>query len=94
MRYFRIKDEGQHLADWGGDPTYWLEVNERGHAERELAIYPNGNVLRYDRAHEKDEYGALSEMVVDGNENWWAPFEIAQAEFEQQWSLRPRSISS
>ena len=93
MRYFRIKDEGHHLADWGGDPTYWLEVNERGDAERELAVYPNGNVLRYDRAHEKDEYGALSMMVIDGNDEWWAPYEITKDKFEEQWCLRPRSTT-
>jgi hypothetical protein len=93
MRYFRIKDEGHHLADWGGDPTYWLEVNARGDAERELAVYPNGNVLLYDRAHQKDEYGALSIMVIDGNDEWWAPYEITKHEFEEQWCLRPRSTT-
>ncbi len=91
MRYFRITDEGYHArgVNWGGDPTYWLEVNVRGDAERELQVYPNGNVLRYDRAHEKDEYGALSIMVIDGDEAFWAPYEITQDEFEEQWRAHP-----
>ena len=54
MRYYRITDEGYHDPDddWG-DPTYWLEINEAGDAERQLEIYPNGNVLIYDRTHQK-----------------------------------------
>ena|SRR5689334_2101093 len=87
MRYFRIIDEGYHRpgVNWGGNPTYWLEVNDRGDAERELQVYPNGNVLRYDRTHADDEYGALSIMAVDGNEDFWADYEIGKEEFEEQW---------
>ncbi len=86
MRYFRKTGEGYHapVADWG-DPTYWLEVNDCGDAERQLEVYPNGNVLRYDRDHPKDEYSELSIMVVDGDEEWWAPWEISKEEFDAQW---------
>ncbi len=94
MRYFRITDEGYHArgVNWGGNPTYWLEVNDRGDAERELQLYPNGNVLRYEREHEEDEYGALSIMVVDADEDFWAPFEITRDEFEERWRAHPRRI--
>jgi hypothetical protein len=87
MRYFRITDEGYHArgVNWGGDPTYWLEVNDRGDAERELQMYPNGNALCYDRAHAQDEYGALSAMVIDGDAGWWAGYEIDKNDFEEQW---------
>jgi hypothetical protein len=87
MRYFRRTDEGHHArgVNWGGDPTYWLEVNERGDAERELQVYPNGNVLRYDRAHPRDEYGGLAVMVVDGDEVVWVAYEVTREEFEEQW---------
>jgi hypothetical protein len=88
MRYFRITDEGRWSAAWGGDPTYWLEVNDRGDAERELQVYPNGNVLRYDRAHDKDENGVLDVMVLDGDEGWWARYEITMEVFEEQWRAR------
>jgi hypothetical protein len=87
MRYFKRTSEGYHApgVDWGGDPTYWLEVNERGDAERQLDVYPNGNVLRYDRSHPEDEYGALCVMVIDGDEEQWAAYEISRKEFEEQW---------
>jgi hypothetical protein len=94
MRYFKTTSEGYHArgVNWGGDPTYWLEVNQRGDAERELQVYPNGNVLRYDREHPDDEYGALSIMVVDGDEELWAAYEITREEFEEQWRTRARLI--
>ncbi len=90
MRYFRRTDEGYHApgAGWGGDPTYWLEVNERSDAERPMEVYPNGNVLRHDRAHPGDEYGALGVMVIDGDEEGWAASEVSREEFEEQRRAR------
>src|SRR5579872_6379534 len=87
MRYFRITSESYHAGgvNWGGDPTYWLEVNDLGDADRELQVYPNGRVLRYDRAHNRDEFGALSVMVIDGDEEFWAHYEITRDEFEERW---------
>jgi hypothetical protein len=81
-RYFRRVDEGIHA--WG-DPVYWLEVNEAGDAERQIVEYPNGNVLSYDRAHEEDDHGALGIMVIDGDEDGWAPWSITAAEFAERW---------
>lgn len=86
MRYFKICDEGFH-KDWGGDPTYWLEVNDHGHAGREIVKYPNGNVVSYDETHLEDEHGALSVMVVDGDENFWVSYEISKIDFEDEWQV-------
>ncbi len=83
MRYFKKADEGLH-KDWG-DPVYLLEVGDEGHAVRQLVCYPNGNTVSYDDAHVEDEHGALAIMVVDGDESWWAQFEISKAEFEAEW---------
>ena len=94
MRYFRVIDEGYH--PWG-DPTYWLEINADGAAERELAEYPNGNVVSYDQTYLEDEYGGLGIMVVESGDNWWVPFEITKAEFEAKWFIhRPvnRSVGN
>src|SRR2546421_2944434 len=85
MRYFKTIGEGFHTGVYWGEATYWLEVNDRGDAERELQVYPNGNVLRYDREHPGDRYGALDIMVVDGDEEAWAEYQITREEFEEQW---------
>ena len=85
MRYFKVIDEA-YPRDWGGPPTFWLEVNGLGDAERQLEIYPNGNVLSYDRSHSIDDYGALSVMVIDGDETWWQQYEISQESFVATWN--------
>ena len=87
MRYFKLVDEGYH--EWG-DPTYLVEVNDAGAAQRQIADYPNGKTVSYDRSHQHDQYGGLGLMVVDGDEEWWAPFSITRQEFEERWdSHRP-----
>ena len=92
MRYFRLASEGFHAGENWGQAMYWLEVNDRGDAERELQVYPNGNVLRYDREHAEDEYGALAIMVIDGDEDVWVPHEITKDEFEVQWGSQARVV--
>lgn len=86
MKYYRRIDEGYHAPgeEWG-DPTYWVEVNERGDSERQIEIYPNARVHSYDRTHDQDEHGGRGIMVVDGNEEWWRPYEITREKFEAQW---------
>jgi hypothetical protein len=85
VTHFKIVDEGNRSTEWGGDPTYWLEVNDDGHAERQIEQYPNGNVISYDRMHDQDEFGALAIMVVDGDETFWRSYEITKDEFENEW---------
>jgi hypothetical protein len=85
VTHFKIVDEGNRSTEWGGDPTYWLEVNDDGHAERQIEHYPNGNVISYDKMHDQDEYGALAIMVVDGDETFWGPYQITKDEFEYEW---------
>jgi hypothetical protein len=85
VTHFKIVDEGNRSTEWGGDPTYWLEVNDDGHAERQIEQYPNGNVISYDKIQARDEYGALAIMVVDGDETFWRPYQITKDEFENEW---------
>ena len=84
MRYFKITDEGLHHYEWGGYPTYWLEVNEVGNFEREIHEYPNGNILSYDKTHRQDEYGVRTTDDID-DYGFWIPYEITKEEFEHEW---------
>lgn len=87
MRYYSKIDEG-HLdpEDSGGYPTYWLEINAAGDANRQLIVYPNGKVFSYDELHLQDQFGALAIMVIDGDENWWEPYQITKKEFMDKWN--------
>ena len=87
MLYLKIVDEGNYSTEWGGDPTYWFEVNVGGDAERQIEQYPNGNVISYDRTHDQDTYGALAVMVVDGDEDFWMSYAITKNEFEHTWHI-------
>jgi hypothetical protein len=42
-------------------------------------------VISYDPQYPGDEHGALSLMVIDGDEAWWQPHFITQEEFERAW---------
>jgi predicted double-glycine peptidase len=83
--YYKISVE-HIISDWGREPTFWLEVNMDGDAVRQVVIFPNGNVLKYDLFHQIDEYDALQQMVVDGDEEWWKEYIISRDEFEQIWN--------
>ena len=87
MKYLKITTGGGYHKDWNGDPTYWLEVNEDGDAERQLEKYPNGNMISYDKTHQQDNYGALAVMVIDGDADFWKPYEITEDEFEREWCI-------
>lgn len=76
-RYFKIQGESQHYDDWGGDPTYWFEINDHGDAIRQIEEYPNGNTLSYDSLHEKDDLGGLCIMVVERGDLFWNEYEIS-----------------
>jgi hypothetical protein len=86
MHYFkRYWDESRGDAhnDWGTS-TWYFETESDMWPTRQVEIYANGRVLRYDRQHIEDEFGGLSEAALDATE--FAPFAIARSEFEQVWS--------
>jgi hypothetical protein len=86
VRYFKRNwDESRSDAhnDWGTS-TWYFETAPDMWPTRQIEIYANGAVLHYDEAHIEDECGALSEAALDAVD--FAPFEIAQAEFERAWT--------
>ena len=85
MYYIKRRDEGMH-PEWGGDPVYWLELDQHGTCLRCLEEYPNGMVLSYDTSHPHDAYGDVPVMVMTPDEApWWQEFFIDQATFEERW---------
>ena len=71
-------------------PTYWLELNSDGNAERQISEYPNGNILSYDEDHLEDEFDGLALMVMledtDPSKGYWAGTEITKEDFEARWA--------
>lgn len=83
MRYVRREDEGH--PSLGGTAVYWVEVNQEGHAERQIAFHASGKVVSYDRTHTDDKFGALAVMVIDGDAESWRPYLVSRMEFEAVW---------
>jgi hypothetical protein len=84
FRYFRRHwDQSPYEHDdWGGS-IWFFEVDDEGWPVRQIEVYENGPVLKYDRDHLDDEYGGLGDQPLDFAE--FAQFEIASDVFEAAW---------
>ena len=54
-----------------------------GYAARQMEVYENGVILKYDSSHLKDEYGFLSDQPLEPEKN--SVPEITASEFEEAW---------
>jgi hypothetical protein len=81
-------------SSWGG-LTRYLEVADDQFAARQVEVFDNGNVLRYDRAHWCDAFGPLLGRRFSRKPKWAASFPgsvaIEAAEFERVWQVAQRS---
>ncbi len=73
-------------VDWGKFIVY-SEYGEDGFALRSVCLYENGYITRYDRAHWKDQFGALPDFRYGEAfvKHWGKPQEISSDEFECLW---------
>ncbi|HRG99214.1 MAG TPA: hypothetical protein PLR99_23350 [Polyangiaceae bacterium] len=85
-RYFkRFWDEPRGDAyDSCGTSWWYFELDSNGWPSRQLELYADGTLLRYDVGHAEDELGGLGDQPLDLAE--LAAFEIDAAEFEARWS--------
>ncbi|WP_146210182.1 hypothetical protein [Vitiosangium sp. GDMCC 1.1324] len=93
MRYFKRpwdESRGDEYDHWGTS-VWYLEVDAEGGVSRQLTVFENGSVLKYDEARPEDRYGGLAHTTLDLEEDGFLPFEIDRAEFESAWQ-RKRTI--
>lgn len=94
--FFEYVDQGwQHCVSEGwGRCRRWVEVLGQ-EAHRQIDFYDNGCVLKYDREHERDEYGHLIGLRFSWKAKWKRGFghvrEMSSAEFERAWD-RTRTV--
>ena len=90
---FHFKAPGRLMQEslarnWGGI-TQYLEVGDDQRAVRQVNIYDNGNVLRYDRFHQWDDSAMLLGLKFSRNRRWAAFFPGAEMisgdDFERVW---------
>ncbi len=77
------------LASEWGEFVRYMEVADNQYAVRQIEVFDNGNVLRYDRAHWCDDFGQLLGLRFSRKPKWAVFFpgaeSICAAEFERVW---------
>ena len=71
------------LTDSWGTSVYYIETGADNYPNRQIIVYENGIVLKYDSENPDDEYGGLGDQPVDTKE--FASFKINVEEFENIW---------
>lgn len=90
MRYFKYRwkePRGDKYDDWGFI-TFYHEVDEDFYPTRQLEVYDNGNVLKYDLQHLDDEFGMLADQSLEDALEDSDTFEISGNEFEDVWAAK------
>ena len=81
-------------AEWGVFVRY-VEVAEDQFANRQVEVFRNGNVLRYDREHWADDFGMLLGRRFSRQPKWRCDFPgarmLSAAEFEKVWNAAKNS---
>ncbi|TGN21951.1 hypothetical protein [Empedobacter tilapiae] len=80
-RYFE-EDRVEHSENWGAC-IYYFETNEDGDVLRQIEVYENGKILKYNNELIEDEFGFLADQPLIFNE--FEKFSIIKTEFESQW---------
>jgi hypothetical protein len=83
------------MESWGRFTRY-LEIGEDLRAVRQVDVFKNGSMLRYDRSHWVDDFGVLADARLNRNRKqgpWGWSREIQAAEFERVWSRAGNSPS-
>jgi hypothetical protein len=92
MRYFKERGRCLHrdslASDWGECIRY-VEIGDDRYALRQVEVYGDGRVLKYDRTHWCDKFGQLfgclfshKQKAVDGRTGAEV---IESGEFERAW---------
>ncbi len=88
LRYFKYRwqeSRGEAHDEWG-ESWWFVEVASDGYPQRQLEVYDDGTVLKYDAQHVSDEWGMLGDQAVDASVEGLVA--ITRDEFEAQWTAR------
>lgn len=89
MKYFKYRWEDtrrDELDDWGF-LNWFVEVDEEMFPVKQIEIYDNGKILKYDTQHLSDEFGFLADQAVEEpGDDEIKVLEITQKEFEEVWN--------
>ena len=74
---------GDELTDSWGKSIYYFETDNDLYVLRQLQVFDNGKVLKYDTSYIDNKFGGLSEIALEIEE--FDECRIDKTEFEQRW---------
>lgn len=83
FKYYWDEPTGEPITNAWGRSTYYIETDEEFFASRQLQIFENGNVLKYDRSYMDDKLGGLAEHPIDTED--FDGEQIDKEQFEALW---------
>ena len=87
MRYFKKNWEettGNELTDDWGVSIFYFETDDSLNVLKQIQIFENGNILKYDELNNEDEFGAMADQSLEEEE--FLDFEIPKEEFYNIWN--------
>tara|TARA_R110002167_G_C12662194_1_gene650031 strand:+ start:1766 stop:2041 length:276 start_codon:yes stop_codon:yes gene_type:complete len=87
MKYFKAEwneSRGDEYDSWGTS-IWFLELDEENNPIRQIEVYQNGNILKYDSIKMTDDFGMLGDQAIQIEE--MNGIELSQSEFESQWEI-------
>jgi hypothetical protein len=98
MLYFKAPGRclrQEFLASEWGEFVRYMEVADDQYAVRQVEVFENGNILRYDRTHWCDDFGQLLGLRFSHKPKWAVAFPGAElieaAHFERVWRAARQS---
>lgn len=85
MKYFKSywnERTGDPLSNDWGTSWWYFETNDELVVIRQLTLFGNGKVLKYDNDHLEDKFGGLAEQPLEETGEMLA---IEGSEFEKIW---------
>lgn len=88
--YRRPWDEsrGDEYDSWGTS-VYSFETDLSGVVLRQLQIYEDGHILKYEESHAEDGYGMIAAHPLPLDE--FEAFRITKTDFEEAWAKAVRT---
>lgn len=86
-KYFKKRWEattGDVLTDAWGWSDWYFETDEHLNVSRQIQVFRNGCMLKYDHRHQEDDYGGLADQPLEIGE--FTENEITRHAFETIWT--------
>lgn len=85
------ESRGDEYNHWGTS-VWYFELDDAGYPVRQIELYQNGTIRKYDRSAPFDSFGMLGDQALDPEE--FKPYQITPVEFERAWLLAPAVVGA